>query len=81
MAAILIFKSTEEAGVGDYSSRGEGDEFFSFLLPNRPPPPKQIRDSSKMVSRNRTLQSQRSYGKIGDCEQSNTIAAQLLVFT
>ena len=69
MAAILIFKCTEEAGVGDYSSRWRETNFFFFPPPKPSPPPKQIRHSSKMASRNRTLQSQRSYGKIGDCEQ------------
>ena len=46
VTGILIFKCTEEAGVGDYSSgggggggggRGEGREkYFSRFLPNRP---------------------------------------------
>ena len=38
MADILIFKCTEEAGVGDYSSRWRETNFF-FFLPQTVPRP------------------------------------------
>ena len=80
ITAILIFKCTEGAGVGDYtcSSRGRGTRKLFFSLPPKPPspPPRPFHPQSTFDTHPRwqlvthSAQSRRSYGKIGDCEQS-----------
>ena len=60
MAAILIFKCTEGAGVGNYS-----------FLPNRPrPPPSSFHTHTRRQPVTQSPRSRRSYGKIEDCEES-----------
>ena len=63
MTAILIFKCTEGAGVGDYSSR-EG------LVPNRSRPLTSFDTHARWQPVTQSARSRRSYGKIEDCEQS-----------
>ena len=75
MAAILIFKCTEGAGVGDYSSRGRGALFFSpppVVLSNCPPPPPPSRFNTHLrwPPVMQSLRSRRSHGKIGDRDKS-----------
>ena len=63
VTGILIFKCTEGAGVGDYSS-GWGDE--------KPPPPLSSFDThARWQPVTQSARSRWSYGKIEDCEQSN----------
>ena len=68
MAAILIFKRTEGADVGDYSFRGRG------ALPPKPrPPPLSCFDTRvRWQPVTQSARPRRSYGKIEDCEQSTS---------
>ena len=56
MTAILIFKSTEGAGVGDYTSEGGGGRGATKiefrLLPNRPRPLGSFDTHARWVARN-----------------------------
>ena len=62
MAAILIFKCTEGAGVGDYSCRGRGT--------NRPCRLSSFDTHARWKPVTQSPQFRPSYGKIEDCEQS-----------
>ena len=64
MAAVLIFKCTEGAGVGDYtcSPRGRGQTAPRLLSSFDTHP--------RWHPVTHSARSRRSYGKIGDCEQS-----------
>ena len=66
MAAILIFKCTEGAGVGDYSSRRRGGE----KPPNRPRPLGSFDTHVRWQPVTQSARSRRYYEKIEDCEQS-----------
>ena len=66
VTAILIFKCTEGAGVGDYSSR-EG------LVPNRPRPLISFDTHARWQPVTQSARSRWSYGKIEDCEQSRSM--------
>ena len=57
VTGILIFKCTEGAGVGDYSS-------------NRPRPLSSFDTHARWQPVTHSARSRRSYGKIEDCEQS-----------
>ena len=59
MAAILIFKCTEGAGVGDYSSRGRGSE----RPPNRPRPLSSFDTHARWQPVTQGAGSRRSYEK------------------
>ena len=58
VTGILIFKCTEGAGVGDYSS-------------NRPRPLSSFDTHARWQPVTQSARSRRSYGKIEDCEQSS----------
>ena len=72
--AILIFKCTEGAGAGDYSSRwgwGGGDKKFLSLPPKLTPHPLSSFDThARWQPVTQSARARRSYGKIEDCEQS-----------
>ena len=67
MAAILIFKCTEGAGVSNYSSMGRGG------TENRPHPLSSFDTHTRWQSVTQSASSRRSYGKIEDCEQSSLL--------
>ena len=61
MTAILIFKCTEGAGVGDYSSSSQ----------TAPCPLSSFDTHARWQPEKQSVRSRRSYGKIEDCEQSS----------
>ena len=67
--AILIFKCTEGAGVGDYSSRWRGGGRWRE---NRPRPLSSFDTHARWQPVTQSARSRRSYGKIEDCEQSTS---------
>ena len=78
MAAILIFKCTEGAGVGDYSFRGRGALFSRLLQLSSQTA---LRPLSRFDTHLRwppviqSLRSRRSYEKIRDCDKSTWLDA------
>ena len=80
MTAILIFKCTKGAGVGDYSSREkEAREIASFQTVPRPL--RRFDAHVRWPPVTQSLRSRQSYGKIRDCEQSNLIYGEMFVFS
>ena len=79
MSAILIFKCTEGAGVGDYSSKGRGArKSLLIFLASPQTVPRPLSSFDTHARWQHTMQSARSwqsYGKIKDCEQSRVTSS------
>ena len=72
VTAILIFKCTKGAGVGEYSSGGRAwgrKKYFSRFLPNRPCPLSSFDTHATWQPVTQSARSRWTYGKIEDCEQ------------
>ena len=72
MTAILIFKCTKGAGVGDYSS-GRGWSGGALASSQTVPRPLSSFDThARWQPVTQSARSRRSYGEIEDCEQSTS---------
>ena len=72
MTAILIFKCTEGAGVGDYSSSGGGEKNIFLASSQTALAPQVVLTIMQDVQPvTQSARPRRSYGKIEDCKQSS----------